>query len=375
MHPHLRKERHVSGIQLFLRKEWPLVLSVVSLLVAFLWSDALFGELETGVRIGLLFAWLFVVILLSAFSVVHHAESLAQKLGEPYGTLILTLSVIGLEVLMIATVMLIKDENPTMARDTMFGVLMIVLNGLFGLSIIVGAWRRRFQNFNVQSSDAYIGCLIVLVGMGLFLPRFISESSMGLYEVYLIVLCAILYAVFLWIQTVEHRGFFEFSLPEGNAVEAGHPESPFGIRYHVILLILTLAPIVLLAKQLSVVMDAGLETLGAPDALAGLVVAILILAPEGLAAINAARHDNLQRAVNICLGSGVATIGLTIPVVLIIGMIAGQDLVFGLEPKEMVLAALSILLLKINLGKGETNLFKGVLHLLVFGSYVVFIFT
>ena len=361
-------------VKLMFRKEWSLILSYGSLLAVLLASEQLFGNLETGTRIGVMFGWLFVVILLSAFAVVHHAESLAQKLGEPYGTLILTISVIGLEAIMIATVMLTKDENPKMARDTMYGVLMIVLNGLFGLAVLIGAWKRRFQSFNVQSSDTYVGCLIVLVGVGLFLPAFVPEKSIFMFEIYLIVICTVLYAIFLWVQTREHRGFFEYTLPGGEVVEDGHPESPFGIGYHVALLIITLVPIVILAKQLSIVMYAGLANLGAPDALAGLVVAILILAPEGLAAVNAARNNNLQRALNICLGSGLATIGLTIPVVLIIGMLYDQQLILGLEPEEMVLVGLSILLLMVNLGKGQTNSFKGVLHLVLFGSYVVFVF-
>ena len=364
----------MDTLRLMLRKEWTLILSYGSLLISLLASEALFGSLDGGARIGLIFAWLFVVILLSAFAVVHHAESLAQKLGEPYGTLILTISVIGLEAIMIATVMLTKDENPKMARDTMYGVLMIVLNGLFGVSILVGAWKRRFQQFNVQSFDTYVGCLIVLVGVGLFLPAFVPAESLFMFEIYLIAICTVLYGIFLWVQTREHRGFFEFVLPDGKTVEDGHPESPFGIGYHVVLLVVTLVPIVILAKSLSVVMDAGLLNLGAPDALAGLVVAILILAPEGLAAVNAARNNNLQRSLNICLGSGLATIGLTIPVVLIIGMSFKQDLVLGLESEEMVLLGLTILLLMVNLGKGETNVFKGVLHLVLFASYVVFVF-
>jgi Ca2+:H+ antiporter len=362
------------ALRLMLRKEWPLILSYGSLIALLVAPEAILGGLESGTRIGLIFGWLFVVILLSAFSVVHHAESLAQKLGEPYGTLILTLSVIGLEVLMIATVMITKDENPKMARDTMYGVLMIVLNGLFGMSLLLGAWRHRFQNFNFQSSDTYIGCIIVLIGVGLFLPRFVPDESLLMFEIYLIVACMAFYGVFLWVQTREHRGFFEYQTPEGAVVECDHPESPFGVGYHIALLVITLIPIVLLAKQLSVVMDVALLTLGAPDALAGLAVAILILAPEGLAAINAARHNNLQRALNICLGSGVATIGLTIPVVLVIAMIVDQDLVLGLEPEEMVLVCMTVLLLIVNLDKGQTNVFKGALHLVLFGTYVVFVF-
>jgi Ca2+:H+ antiporter len=240
----------METLRLMLRKEWPLILSYGSLLAVLFFSEQLFGSLDTGTRIGVMFGWLFVVILLSAFAVVHHAESLAQKLGEPYGTLILTISVIGLEAIMIATVMLTKDENPKMARDTMYGVLMIVLNGLFGLAVLIGAWKRRFQSFNVQSSDTYVGCLIVLVGVGLFLPAFVPEKSIFMFEIYLIIICAMLYAIFLWVQTREHRGFFEFTLPGGEEVEDGHPDSPFGIGYHVALLIITLVPIVILAKQL-----------------------------------------------------------------------------------------------------------------------------
>ncbi|MCH2144078.1 MAG: hypothetical protein MK082_02910 [Phycisphaerales bacterium] len=360
--------------RLLLRKEWPLLLSYGSLLALFIAPEAILGELASGTRIGVIFAWLFVVILLSAFSVVHHAESLAQKLGEPYGTIILTLSVIGLEALMIATVMLTKEENPSMARDTMYGVLMIVLNGLFGLAILLGAFRHKLQNFNMRSSDTYLGCIIVLIGVGLFVPRFVPDASIFMFELYLIVICLVIYGLFMWVQTREHRGFFEYQHADGTVVPSDHPESPFGVGYHVVLLVITLLPIVLLAKQLSVVMDAGLLTLGAPEALAGLAVAVLILAPEGLAAINAARNNNLQRALNICLGSAAATIGLTIPVVLIIGMIVGQELTLGLEPEEMLLITMTVLLLVVNLDKGETNVFKGALHLVLFASYVVFVF-
>lgn len=357
-----------------LLKDWPLLLSYGSLLAVLTIASGAFSNLDSGVQIGLLFTWLFLVILFAAFSVVHHAECLAQKLGEPYGTLILTLSVIGLEVLMIVTVMVTKKENPEMARDTMFGVLMIVLNALFGISIVLGALRHRIQGFNLNSSDSFIGGLVALVGIGLVLPNFVPAAGAWLFQLYLIAGCLGFYGLFLWVQTKEHRGFFEYRNPDGTSDDHGHPASPFGIGYHVLLLILTLIPLVVLAKQLSVVLDAGLETLRAPEALVGLVVAILILAPEGLAAFVAARNNNLQRALNICLGSALATIGLTIPSVLVIGKIIGQDVTLGLEPIEIVLITLTLLVLIVNLQKGETNVFKGIIHLLLFASYCVFIF-
>ncbi len=356
-----------------LLKEWPLLLSYGSLIVVLIFGSSLFGSISSTPAFSILFTWLFLVILFAAFGVVHHAECLAHKLGEPYGTLILTLSVIGLEVLMIVTVMLTKSENPEMARDTMFGVLMIVVNGLFGVAIIFGALRHRIQEVNFRSTETYIGGIIVLVGIGLVLPRFVEAKNMLVFEGFLITSCVVIYGLFLWVQTKEHRGFFVMKRTEGGESEEVH-DSPFGVWYHVVFMILTLVPLVILAKQLSEVLDYGLEIFGLPDALAGLVVAVLILAPEGLAAFHAARANNLQRALNICLGSALATIGLTIPAVLIIGMIVGQDVVLGLDPVETVLLIFSIMLLMVNLGKGETNILKGALHLMLFAAYCVFVF-
>jgi Ca2+:H+ antiporter len=354
-------------------KEWPLLLSYGSLIVVLIFGSSLFESIGGVFGFSILFFWLFLVILFAAFGVVHHAECLAHKLGEPYGTLILTLSVIGLEVLMIVTVMLTKSENPEMARDTMFGVLMIVVNGLFGAAIIFGALKHRIQQVNFRSTETYIGGIIVLVGIGLVLPTFVEAKNLFAFEVFLIGTCVAIYGLFLWIQTKEHRGFFISAPAEGEIHDHAH-DSPFGVGYHVVFMILTLVPLVILAKQLSVVLDFGLEIFGLPDALAGLVVAVLILAPEGLAAFHAARVNNLQRALNICLGSALATIGLTIPAVLIISFIIGQEVTLGLAPVEIVLVAMSITLLTINLGKGETNLMKGALHLMLFATYCIFVF-
>ena len=355
-------------------REWPLVLSYGSLLVTLTIGAGWFADPIAPNAVWPLFGWLFVVILLAAFAVVHHAESLAVKLGEPYGTLILTLSVIGLEVLMIATIMVTKDENPEMARDTMMGVLMIVLNGLLGIAVIVGAFRHRLQTFNLKSSETYIAGIIVLSGLGLILSGYVPEGKLVLFEGFLVAVFIAVYAVFLRIQTVEHRGFFEYERADGTQEDHGHADSPFGVTYHVVLLVLTLLPLVILAKSLSVVLDVGLPALGLPEAAVGLVVAILILAPEGLAAIVAARNNNLQRAVNICLGSALATIGLTIPVVLLISFYVGQKITLGLDAPELVLLVITLLLMVVNLSRGESNVMKGVLHLALFSGYVIFVF-
>lgn len=357
-----------------LLREWPLLLSYASLGAALTFGSRWFADPIAPAAVWPLFGWLFAVILLAAFAVVHHAECLAFKLGEPYGTLILTLSVIGLEVLMIATVMLTKSQNPVMARDTMNGVLMIVLNGLLGLSLVFGALRHKLQSFNLKSSETYIGGIVTLAGLGLVLPRFVGSESAAGFEVFLAAACLGVYGAFLWVQTVEHRGFFEYRKPGGGEEEHGHADSPFGVGTHAALLLLTLVPVVVLAKQLAVVLDVGLAAVGTPDAFIGLVVAVLILAPEGLAAVAAARNDNLQRSVNICLGSALATIGLTIPTVLAIGALAGHSLQLGLEAADIVLLALTVILLMVNLQRGESNLLKGVLHLVLFAGFLVFVF-
>ena len=357
-----------------IRKEWPLLVSYGSLVVLLLWGSSIMGSLDGATNVGLVFAWLFVVILLASFSVVRHAESLAVIFGEPYGTLILTLSVIGLEVLMIATVMVTGENVPTMARDTMFAVLMIVLNGLLGISIFVGARKFRQQDYNIQSSHTYIGMLILLIGIGMFLPHFMSGAVAKSFHIMLIVVGAVLYGIFLWVQIFEHRGFFEYRNAQGKLVDKPHDHAEHGVVYHSVVLLLTLIPVVLLAKSLAQVMDTGLVILSAPPQLVGLVVAILILAPEGVAAVRAGMNNNLQRSVNICLGSGLATIGLTIPVVLIIGLLTGERVVLGLEPAEMVLIAISLLLLKTNLESGRTNILMGAIFMALFAVYIALIF-
>ena len=361
-------------LKTLLKKEWTLLVSYGSLVVLLIWGGSMMGSLGITTNVVSMFCWLFVVILMAAFGVVRHAECLAGIFGEPYGTLILTLSVIGLEVIMIATVMVTGENVPTLARDTMFAVLMIVMNGLFGIAIFVGAWKHRLQKFNIRSSHTYIGMLILLVGIGLFLPAFMPYETEDEFHIFLIVACALMYGLFLWVQTWEHRGFFEYGTGGDSSGEHAHGATEHGGVYHSVLLVLTLIPVVLLAKGMAVVLNADIIVHGVPAELAGLVIALLILAPEGMAALQASRHNNQQRAVNICLGSGLATIGLTIPVVLIIGLITQEHVTLGLNSEAMVLIAVSLLLLKTNLDSGETNILMGAMHMVLFASYIALIF-
>ncbi len=334
---------------------------------------------------SLLFVWLFVVMLWLAFSVVRHAECLAARLGEPYGTLILTLSVISIEVIMITAVMLTGGDNPTLARDTMFAVLMIVLNGMVGLTLLLGGLRHREQHYNLQGANASLAVILTLSTLGLVLPRFTVSTDDGsaspLLTVFLILMPIGLYSVFLGIQTMRHRGFFmqpdiaDDGASDDHGTEHEHAQlDARSVAYHAVFLLLAMAPIVILSKKIAVLIDHGIQQAGAPHALSGLIVAVLVLSPEGLSALRSALQNRLQRTVNICLGSAMATIGLTIPAVLIVGMVTGEHIELGLTSEYLVILVLTLLLCIVNFGSGRTNMLQGLIHLIVFAAYVVLIF-
>jgi Ca2+:H+ antiporter len=324
---------------------------------------------------ALSFTVLFSVMLWLSFTVVHHAECLAVRLGEPYGTLVLTLSVISIEVVMISAVMITGGENPTLARDTMFSVLMIVLNGILGTTLLLGGLRHRELEYNLEGARSYLAVIFVLAILCLVLPRFTTSAPGGavspLMAFFLIAVSVGLYAIFLHLQTTTHRGFFKHP---GEAREEHHGPPPRSIGYHSVFLILGILPIVLLSKKIAVAIDFGIGVVGAPQALAGFVVAMLVLAPEGLAAANAALANTLQRTVNIALGSALATIGLTVPAVLLIAATTGKFVELGLEPTEIVLLVATFLCASVVFGGTRTNTLAGAVHLVIFLAYIVLVF-
>lgn len=332
-----------------------------------------------------LFVWIFAIMLWSSFAVVRHADGLAELMGEPYGTLILTISVITIEVTVIAAMMLNGDSNPTLARDTMLAVLMIVLNGMVGLSLLIGGLRHGEQDFNLQGARSFVSVIITLATLTLILPRFtVSTPDPSLtsgQSTFFVIVTVLLYLTFLAIQTVRHRGFFiqpalALEVP-GDAYDAAkkHHPPPSSPGFHIFFLVATLVCIVLLSKKFAILTEHGLYTLSAPDALGGILVAVLVLAPEGLAALHAARENRLQRSVNICLGSALATIGLTVPAVLGIALIDRLHIILGLDLSHMVLLMLTLLLSVITFGGGRTNMLQGAVHLVVFMVYIMLVFS
>ena len=361
------------------RKEAPLfVIGATAALFAVAGHDWLVGQAETMLG-GLLFAWLFASIIFGSASVVRHADCLAVLLGEPYGTMILTLSVASIEIMTIAIVMTTGDPNPTLARDTMFSVVMIVLNGLVGLALLLGGLRYKEQEYNLRGVNAYLSVIVALSVFGLVVPNLTVSTPGGTFsrgqEAFLIVMCVGLYAVFLAIQTTRHRAFFLDGMEDGphTGQSAGHHAS-IGVRstpYHTLLLVIYLVLVIFLAEKLAILLNHGIEALGAPSALGALAVAILVLAPEGLGGIRAALANRMQRAVNILLGSVLATLALTIPAVVIIGLSHGTSVVLGLEQVEVAMLVLTLLLSMLTFASGRTNVLQGAVHMMLFLAYVL----
>lgn len=278
---------------------------------------------------------------------------------------------------MLSTIMIHGENNPTLARDTMFAVLMIVLNGMVGLALLTGALRHHEQYFNLQGAGAFLNLLVPLSVLGLVLPNYtISTPGPTLssaQEVFLVAVSVTLYGIFLTIQTVRHRGYFQQEL-SAHPETVDHPEParrPSG--WHAVGIVGALAPVVLLAEELAGYVDFAIEHLHAPAALGGVLIAALILAPEGLGALRAAWANHLQRSVNICLGSALATISLTVPVVLMIGLVTGRSVELGLGSLGVTLLALTLLVSLITFASGHTNVLQGAVHLVLFLSYVFLI--
>jgi len=328
------------------------------------------------------FAGLFGLIVAGSMAVVRHADGLAEMLGEPYGTLILTLSVAAIEIMTLGIVMTTGDPNPELARDTMFSVVMLVLNGLIGVSLVLGALRYKEQDYNLRGANAYLSVIVSLAVFGLVVPNFTfttpGPTFSGVQEGFLIVMCVGLYAVFLAIQTTRHRSFFVDVLDELTGDPVADAESPLApepgaLRRHVAFLVVYLGLVIYLVEKLAILLDHGLDELGAPPAFGALVVAALVLAPEGLSGIQAALANKMQRAVNILLGSALATLALTIPAVVIIGLAHHTNVVLGLDPVEQAMLLLTLFVSTITYTSGRTNVLQGAVHLMLLMGYLMLI--
>jgi Ca2+:H+ antiporter len=310
----------------------------------------------------------------AVFSAVHHAEVVAHKVGEPFGTLVLAIAVTVIEVALIVSVMLSSGpEKAALARDTVFAAVMIICNGIVGVCLFVGGLHHREQAFQAPGANAAMAVLVALLGLTMVLPNFTSSTPGPMLSpsqlAFAGAMSLVLYGSFVFVQTVRHRDYF---LVEGSRDENEHAPPP-PARTAVasgVLLVVCLVAVVALAKLLSPSVEAAVLGAGLPPAIVGVVIAALVLLPEGLAAVRAARSDRIQTSLNLALGSALASIGLTIPTVAVVFITLARPLELGLGPKEMVLLFLTIIVSSLTLGMGRTTILQGVVHMVIFAAYL-----
>jgi Ca2+:H+ antiporter len=325
--------------------------------------------------IGGPFLVVFALVLGGAvFAAVHHAEVVAHRLGEPFGTLVLAVAVTVIEVALIVSVMLTGGpEKAALARDTVFSAVMIVCTGVVGLCLLAGASRHREQEFRVQGANGALAVLAALSVLTMVLPNYTQEpgptftdSQLG----FVGVVSLVLYGVFVFVQTVRHRDYF-LAETEGDGHHLPPPSERVALGAAG-LLVVSLVGVVGLAKALSPAVEAGVAASGAPKAFVGVVIAAVVLLPESLAAVRAARLNRLQTSLNLAFGSAIASIGLTIPVVAGVSVVLGHPLTLGLEPKDTVLLALTLMLSTLTVATGRTSILQGAIHLTVFAVFLFF---
>jgi Ca2+:H+ antiporter len=366
-----------TGFGAFTRSEYPLFIGISTAAIFLALGNQAVEDVSHPYAMAVVFVWLFVGVLWSAISVVRHADCLALKYGEPYGTLILTLSAITIEVMMISAAMLHGANNPTLARDTMFAVVMIALNGLIGLSLLLGGLRHHEQHYNIQGTSAYLNTIMALAVLGLVLPNYTTSLSgprfSAVQELFLVITSLSLYAIFLLLQTRRHREYFVGSPDVVATPDSGHQQTHSTV-YHAAMLFLYLIVVVVLAEKFAIPLDNLIERFGMPQAFGGAIVAGLVLAPEALSGINAAMRNQLQRSVNILQGSVLASIGLTIPAVLIIGMTTKRSVTLGIEGGNLPLLLLTLAVSVVTFGSGRTSVLQGCIHLVLFAVFFLLIF-
>jgi Ca2+:H+ antiporter len=361
-----------------LRQEAFLGVGLASGLAFLFGGDTLLSGLSNPLWLLVVFAWLFAAILGSALAVVRHADQLAHRLGEPYGTLILTLAVTAIEAVAISALMTHGDHQPALVRDTIFAVIMLLLNGLIGVSLLLGGWRHHQQTYNLQGANAYLGVIIPLATLTLILPGYTRTTpgpSLSPAQEWVLALMSLgLYGAFLAIQTGRHREFFTLQSEAAAAEDQPAHGSQLSLWSHSLLLVAYMVPVVYLAEQLAGPLGYMISAWHAPAAVGGVLIAILVAAPEAIGAVRAAVANHLQRSVNILLGSVLSTIGLTVPTMLVISHVTGRRLTLGVEHGNFVLLLLTLILSVVTFGSGRTNVLQGVVHALLFVCYFLLIF-
>ena len=319
--------------------------------------------------------FLAAALIASVLAAVHHAEVVAHRVGEPFGTLLLALAITVIEVALIVSLMLTGGpETAALARDTVLAAVMIILTGIIGLCLLVGGAKFKEQVFSLPGVSAALVALTAILVLTLILPNYTTSKAGPEYTpgqlVFVAVVCLVLYGAFVMVQTIRHRDFF--LPPEADGDEEVHAAPPTlkVTSLSAILLLLCLGIVVLLAKALAPDIENAVVEFGAPKSLVGVIIAAVVLLPEGLAAYRAARKNRLQTSLNLALGSALASIGLTIPAVAMVSILTGMSITLGIDMKATVLLLLAQFTIMLSLATGKTNILQGVVLLVIFMVYL-----
>ena len=331
-----------------------------------------------GVGLGLSGIYMVVVaaaLIGGVLAAVHHAEVIAHRVGEPFGTLVLALAITIIEVALIVSLMLAGGPGTAeLARDTVFAAVMIILNGIVGLCLLVGGLRFKEQSFGLAGAGAALTALTAICILTLVLPNYTVSEPGGQYSdsqlIFVAVISLVLYGSFVLVQTVRHRDYFLPPETDNDAETHAAPPSNKTALISLLLLLVCLTGVVTLAKSLAPALESGVAALKAPKSLVGVIIAAVVLLPEGLAAIRAARKDRIQTSLNLSLGSALASIGLTIPAVAIVSIVTGITLTLGIDTKSTVLMILSLFTVMLSLATGKTNILPGIVLLVIFAVYL-----
>ena len=319
------------------------------------------------------------LLLVSVFAAVHHADVLAERVGQPFGSILLAIAVTVIETSLIVSIMLSAGGHASegvpgdeVLRDAVFAALMLILNGILGLCLLIGGWRHREQAFQSQGAAAALGVLGTLATLALILPNYTLAEPGPFYAppqlIFVAVISVVLYALFLFAQTVRHRADFLDTGDDGPH-DAPRPSGRATAASGAVLLV-ALVAVVLIAEDLSPAVEGVIRDAGLPGAVVGVVIAAVVLLPEGVTALRAAWTNRPQTAINLALGSALASIGLTIPTVAVVSLWLDLPLALGLEKEHVALLVLSLFIATLTLARGRTTVLQGGVHLVIFGAFL-----
>ncbi len=311
----------------------------------------------------------------AVIAAVHHAEVVAHRVGEPFGTLVLALAVTVIEVALIVSMMLAGGpDKAALPRDTIFSAVMIICNGVVGICLVVGALHHHEQVFRLEGANSAMAAMFVMATLSMVLPAFTTSGPGATYSnsqlAFVAAASLVLWGIFVFVQTVRHRDYFLPARDTANEEVHAAPPTLAQTWFSFGLLMVSLVAVVGLAKMLSPSIEAGVKAAGAPPAVIGIAIAMLVLLPETWAAVRAAQADRLQTSLNLALGSALASIGLTIPAVAAASVMLGMPLTLGLDAKDLVLLLLTFVVSAITLGTGRTNVMQGAVHLVIFAAFL-----